>query len=1172
MEIRFLLAPMCAVALLYGQGERGSMSGTVTDSSGAAVPGATVTATEVATNVETKATTTETGVYRIPYLPAGTYRVTVTAPGFKAATVENAMVRVAQAVNIDFKLELGQISEQVTVAAEAPMLESSNAELSRYVSTAEFDNWPVPVSDGHRQLQSFIFRSLPGAVGNEFEGSINGGQYYSHEILIEGIPLGRMDLQGGSNNEFSPSAEAVSEFKLQAGTMSAQYNGGQTSVANFAIKSGTNSVHGSAFTYVQNDALRANSAANNALGIPRSASPYKLLNYGGSLGGPVYLPKIYNGKNRTFFFFNYEATRTRDFTSTSLTTLPQVAFKRGDFSQLLNPAFTGRPNSGSQIGTDALGRPVIAGQIYDPASTRSVNGQVVRDPFPGNIIPQNRWDPVARNILNIGITDPINGNMLRNYPAIGTCCPVFDERIIGIKGDHVFNERHRLSAYYNHHFRQRNNSPGGRWGVPPGLPTGVYQLQYTPGRLVRIAEDWTISPRILNHFAIGYNRFGNLNQSVHIDEGWPAKIGLQNVDQTTFPALIFTGQNYLGGGIGAGGRLGSTNAGGSYNGSTIVQDDLTIIHGSHSFRMGFEQRNYYYNTRNRSSSGSFTFSPVQTQLPGFASDTGHAFASFILGAVSATSRSINPVNFGHRSHTPGFYFQDDWKVTRKFTLNLGLRWEFPGPLYEVAGRMSGLDPNKPNPGAGGRPGALVFVEDMGRNSFQSRYWKQISPRFGFAYQTKSWMVVRGGYGINNTPLISNGFGFPGTFGYNGTISLNSSNTPLQFPQDPVFYLSQRYPDFQGTLPNKNPALANGQGITYIAPDSNRLPYVQNWNLGFQFQLPSRTVFEAAYVGSKGTRLLAPGMDSLNQLPVSMLRYGDALIDQASAHPEITPLPYPGFVGTVAQALRPFPQYTSVGQKWPNFGTSMYNSMQLTLTRHFANDFGILAAYTWSKAIDLMDDPGPDAFQTAQDVYNRALERSVTGFNFPHVFKLTWLYDLPIGPGKLLDLGGVGNAIIGGWRLTGIHNYRSGSPLAISVSGINNPTGGAIRPDLVPGVPIVIDKGQPVNYGQPGAVYLNPAAFRPVPTTPQNIALRLGTAPRYLPNVRGPAFFSEDFGLEKRFVVREKVTFEIRGDAFNVFNRAGRGNPDTDIASPTFGMITGFQQGPRSVQLSARMEF
>lgn len=1158
---------------LWGQGERGGFDGVVTDASGAVVPGAVIKATEVTTNVDTTTASTDAGVYRLPYIPSGTYRISASKPGFQTTVRENVALHVAQMLTVDFVLHLGAIGEQVTVSAEPPLLESATAEIGRYVTKKEFDTWPILVSDGQRQIQQFIFDSLPGSVGGTFQGSINGGQLYSHEILIEGIPLGRFDLQGGSNNELSPSAESVSEFKLQTGAIGAQYNGGQTSVANFGIKSGTNEIRGSVFTYSQNDALNANSFSNNATG--RQRPPYKLFNWGYGVGGPVYIPKVYNGRNKSFWFTSFEKDRARDFRSTSFITLPLPAFKRGDFSRLFDPSFTGRPLAGSVVGNDALGRPVVYGQIYDPRTTRDVNGVAVRDPFPGNIIPQARFDPVSAKILQVApITDPIIDRQLLNYPSLGACCPVFDEHILGIKGDQILNDRHRLSAFYNQTFRQRNNSPSGRWGVPPGTPTDVYQLQNTPGHLARISWDWTITPTILNHAAIGYNRFGNLNQSVYIDQNLPQQIGLQNVAQTTFPALTFGGPTYQGGGIGAGGRLGSTNAGGSYNGSTIIVDDLTIIRGSHSLKVGFELRKYYYNVQGRSGSGTFAFNPIQTEQPGFPDSTGYAFASFLLGAVQSTSRGIVAANFGYRVAQPAFYFQDDWKVTKKLTLNLGLRWEIIGPLNEVAGRQSNLDPAALNPAAGNRPGALAFADTLGIHTFQNWYWKQLDPRFGFAYAVNQKIVVRGGYALSNTPPISNGFGFPGSLGYNGTISRNTANTPLPFTVDPVLYLSDRYPDFTGTLPNHDPTLANGLGVTYIRPDGTRLPYVQNYSFGVQYQLPASTVLEASYIGSKGTRLEAPGLDDLNQVRVSALPLGDALLDPLSAHPGIVPLPYPGFNGTVAQALRPFPQFQGISQgQWPNFGTSLYNSLQIQATRHFSKGLAILASYTWSKAIGLVDNSGPDGAQASQDVYNRRLERSVESFNVPQFLKVSWIYELPIGPGKRLNITGLAGKLIGGWSVTGIQSYRSGDALQITSSGLRTDSlfNGAIRPDVIAGVSQVIDKGGSVAFGT-GTPFLNPAAFAQVPRTGNNVPLRLGNAPRYLPNVRGPQISGESFGILKRFVFSENKNVEVRGDFANALNRAGRGDPVTDVTSPLFGRIIGSAYGPRTIQLEARINF
>ena len=739
------------------------------------------------------------------------------------------------------------------------------------------------------------------------------------------------------------------------------------------------------------------------------------------------------------------------------------------------------------------------------------------------------------------------------------------------KGDHVFNDKHRMSISFNHNDRVRLNSPGGRWGTPPESPTGVFQLQATPGYLGRFNENWTITPNILNRFAIGYNRFGNANESVYVDQDWASKIGLKNTAPTTFPALIFGGQPILGGGIGAGGRLGSTNAGVSYNGSWIIQDDVTIIRGKHSFKTGFEYRAYYQNVRGKSGTGTFNFNATQTQQPGFATQTGHAFASFLLGAVESTNRGIQLANPGFRLNYPGFYFSDDWKVSQKLTLNLGLRWEVIGAFSEWAGRMTNIDPALANEAAGGRAGALIFADDRKAKSFQTTNYKQLSPRLGFAYAFNPKLVMRGGYGINNIAPVNN-FATPSTFGYNGAIAVNSSNTQLQFAQDPVLYLSQPYPNFPGVLPNKTQAPAIGQGFTYIAPDGNRLGIVQNFNLGLQMQLPGESVFEASYIGNRGQKLTSLGLDALNQLPVSELSRGDTLIQPLRANPQLGALPFPTFNGNLAQSLRRFPQYTNVSQFLPNFGRSSYDSLQLMMTRRMSKDLSLLVAYTFSKNLSNTVSV-IDVGAGSQDVYNRSLEKSVTDYNPPQVLKITWIYALPFGRGKLIDMGVFFDKVLGGWTMTGIHQYRSGDPIIVSASGATNAIFNAsTRPDWLTTVPTIIDTGAAVRTNG-GTPYLNPAAFARVPFTPNGIPTRLGTAPRVLPNIRTPAFFSEDVGVSKNIMIKERLKFEIRGDAFNLFNRARRGGLVTDVSNiALFGRLTGQQVNPRSIQVAARIEF
>ena len=1144
---------------LWAQGERATLNGTILDSSGAAIPGATVTASNNATGVEHNTTSTAAGAYTLPYLPPGAYTIAVTSDGFNTAIAENVELRVAQTQTLNITLQVGQVTESVTVSSTPPLLDAGSAEIGRYVSEKEYDAWPIAVSDGQRQIQQFIFSSLPGATGGTFEGSINGGQNYSHEILVEGMSLGRMDLSGGNNNEFSPSAEAVGEFKLQAGAMGAQYNGGQTAVANFAIKSGTNELHGTAFYYGQNEALNANTFANNARG--RAKSPFRQHNYGFQVGGPLWIPGVYKGTNRTFWSVNLEKTERSEFNISGLEVqLPTTDMKQGNFERILNPAFTEVTESGQVIGADALGRPIRQGAIYDPATTRRLpNGTIVRDPFAGNVIPQSRWSPVAASILGVGITDPEIDRMLRNTGQIATCCPFFDLLSWGVKVDHQLSDNHRASFYLNDSNRTRNN--GAFWLPIPGLPTNTLQNQATPGKIARLSWDWTVSPRVQNRLAYGYNRFVNNNVSYFLDEDWASQVGVQNTAPTHFPVLRFEGLPEQGGGIGNDGRLGSPNSGGSVNGSFILMDDMTFIRGKHSFRFGFQYTRYYYNQRNQSGSGDFTFSPVQTHLPGFANQTGHSFASFLLGAVNNASRGVAALSSGHRHPYYALYIADDWKASPKLTVNYGLRWEIIRPFREVTDRMSGIDLNMANPAAGGLPGSLVFA-----NRFQDTNWAQFGPRIGFAYRMNEKTVVRAGYGITNMPPIRNDWGFDFTsLGFNGNIVVNPGTGPTGFVDDPSLYLHDPFPSLEGTLPITTQEQALFQDHTLATPESNRLPYVQNWNFTIQRQITEKTVLEAAYVGNKGTRLWAGGFGNYNALPTEFLSLGDVLRDPVGDHPEFKP--YADFPDEqrVAQALRLFPQYTSLQEAYPYSGVSSYHSFQLTWTRRLTEGLGFLTAYTWSKAMGVADSAIGGGAGEIQDVFNRDLEKAVSSFHIPHFFKLTWIYELPF------NVDGPLGFITNGWQITAIHNYRTGTPVTVSQDNITfNPLfTGNIRPDVI-GSDLKVDNPASERDFFGGTPYLNPAAFRESPTTPNGLPLRVGTAPRHL-DILSPPRYSEDFGLSKQFAIWETVNVEIGAQLINAFNRSWFNAPVGNVSSPNFGLVfpTG---GGRILQLEGRVNF
>jgi Carboxypeptidase regulatory-like domain/TonB dependent receptor len=1170
---KLFFALLALAALAFGQGAVGTLNGTVTDQAGAVVPGAAVVATNQATGVEAKTTTTSGGDYTLPYLPAGTYTIRVTAPGFRVASAENTILRVAQTMTIDIKLQVGAVTESVIVSDKPELLESDSAEIGQYITAEEYKAWPILVDDGQRQIQQFIFDSLPGTTGGTFQGSINGGQQYSHEILIDGIPVGRADLSGGNNNEFSPSAEAIGEFKLQTGAIGAQYNGGQTAVANFTIKSGGNALHGSAFYYLGNEAFNSIPIQTKTLGgsNPRN----RLNNWGYSAGGPVFIPKVYNGHNKTFFFTNLEKTSVNDLVFSGYTTLPAPDFRTGDFSKLLDPTYTGNAKSGTTVGTDALGRPIIFGQIYDPATTRTLpGGAIVRDPFQGNIIPQTRFDAVAKGILAIGLPTPQFDKMLRNEQRVGTCCPYFHEYIVGTKIDHQVGQNHHISGYYNQSKRDRNNSCSARYLPAPGLPTSCWQEQITPGNMGRVSITSTVTPSLINHFAGGYNRFLNENGAPPgtINQGYASKLGLQNLPGTIFPKITFSGNEYQGGTLAQMGVGGSDY---SPNGSYVFLDDVTWIHGKHSVRLGYNYTRYYYNDRALSDAGSFSFTPRSTDLPGNLNSTGHAFASFLLGAANSAGHGIVGYSSGFRQPYHAMYAMDDWKVTPKLTVNVGLRWEVIPPFYEVTNRMSQIDLSVPDPGAGNFPGALVF-----KSRFNQTFWKEIGPRLGVAYKVNEKMVVRAGYAMTNTPPIANNWGYGGfQFGYNGSVNANAGTSPTGFVDDPALYLSKPYPTPAAPLPNTDPSSANFTGGATTAPNANRPGYVQNYNLTIQYQLPKQTLVEVAYVGNKGTRLWGgtpgTGFSEYDALPSRLLSMGDVLNDPVSLHPQYSP--YAGYPTdqTVSQAMRPYPQYYGVAEQFPYNTQSNYNSLQIAVTHHLTKGLGFLAAYTWSKTIGYVDSNGPAAYYTTvQDYFNRGLERSVAAFNLPQSFKLTWVYETPFGKDRRWDLHWA-NAALGGWQIAAIHNYSSGFPVQVGESGLNVPAGFApnIRPDVVGGVSQIVG-GVPSNVDvQVPTQYLNPAAFTSSPLTANGTPLRVGTAPRFLPTVRGPAQFSEKLRLSKKFYLGGESSrfFELGASMINPLKRTTPYISDTTVGDSTFGTLL-LGGGNRVMQLSGRIEF
>ena len=1152
------IAVLLLAAPAFAQGDRGAITGVITDAAGAVVPNAEVIATQIETNSAFKSITNSTGGYRIPYVPPGNYKVSAALKGFKTAIVSPVVVAVATVVTVDLKLELGATTESVTVSADATRLESSSSDLGYTASSLDYHDWPINSNDdGQRQIGNFIFSALPGTAGDTYMGSINGSPTASHDVYIEGISIGRADV-AGSTSEFQPSVDAISEFRLQTGALNASYGGGLTAVANYNAKSGTNALHGTAYEYFINANLNANSFDNNAAGLGKA--PFKQNNFGTAVGGPLLIPKVYNGKNKSFWFFNYEASYRRSGYISGYRTVPTDAFKKGDFS-------------------------VLPQGIFDPASTvQNPDGSYSRTAFPGNIIPTRDISKVSENIITLAPTQEpdLPGYYHNKFAVPGS--PWLNLHDFMGKFDEIITDKQKVSFYWGDNTRVRyNGSPSGMLPIP-GNASSTFNLQSIYGTMVRGSYDYTITPSLLNHFAVGFNRFDNYHQSFSTGGDWPTKLGLTNVGGTTFPVITFTGTTATGSAMS---QIGNNSTGEEPNGSWIFMNDTTWLHGKHAIKFGAEIRKYYYTqAQTWGLSGNFKFSNQTTSDGTDKQTTGYTYASFLLGDVYSSSA---PVVYVQHTYTntwnPAFYVSDDWKVSKRLTLNVGLRWEVAGAQTEAHGVSSSFSPTLANPGADGYPGALAFLSDVHRSSFQQAYYGEISPRFGFAYQINNRLVLRGGYSLMYEPPIANAFGEALTAGF------SNSNSIQQKGIFPALNWDNGYPAYPFTLPDKDPAQLNGNGISYVPANSTRQPYAQNFTFGLQYLLGDKTILQANYVATRGSRLNSGGYQNMNQLnPKYLSVYGDALAGALSDLPKTcptcpaVPLPYPSFdpSQSVAQALLPYPQFAGGGVSniYAYVGKSSYNALQVTATRRLAKGLGFLISYSFQKTLSNTDGANYYYGGSVQDVYNRKLDKSVAGFDHTQCLRLTWIYELPLGKGqRWINKGGVVNAILGGWSLTGNQQYQSGDPLSIS-AGVDTSSYlfqngfGTIRGDVVSGVPLTVPhSGKPDVASGTGVQYLNPKAFTSPPMTASgSTILQLGNSPRFFGNLRGPYQPSENFGIFKRFHFGEARFFELRMDAFNAFNRSGMGNPDTTIGSPTFGQITDVASGPRQLQLAGRVTF
>lgn len=1178
---RIILLIFATTGLVMAQLDRGTITGSVSDTSGALIPGAQVAITSK-TNSVYRTTTTGEGQYTMPNLPIGGYHVEIEAAGFKKYIRSNIELGVTQVVRVDAILEVGAAAEAITVSAEIPRVQTSSPEVSTALSSRSLLDMPLSFS-GARLPESFAYKVAPTVYGDSWSSYIGGGTAFSKESLLDGAEMATN--RGGHAGESSVSVEAVQEFKIMTNGISAEFGRFQTGVFNYVLKSGNNEIHGSAFGALRNEALNANTFANNAYGRNRGRD--RKFDYAGSFGGPVYIPKVYNGKNRTFFYATWERywEKNSGFGTPSVT-LPQPEFYDGDFSRILGPTTTNK---------DALGRAVPQGAVYDPNTFRQLpDGSWVGDMFPGNTVPASRISSVSRKLNALmkahyqpEVKDASGQFALVNnafYPASST--PSFNQYNFDAKGDQNISDKHKLSMSYAWNNRPRELLYGGPWEMsdPHGGPLSQYTTQILTTHSARLAEDWIISPRLLNHVHAFVNRttnpYGTAAPEVGSVNGAEI-LGIPNLKTVGYPMV-----NWGGGPI-----YGLTNPG-TYSSaleaflSTGIQDTISVTKGRHFLKFGADLRHYQVNYAAESYT-TFNFSALGTSIPNATFSgvyTGYSFASYLLGIVHNASKST-PVGSGGIRNYGAAFFQDDFKATSRLTLNLGLRWDYNGPHFEVADRYSSWTPSVVDP-ASGLPGAYQMGGKCtictGRRYFGNKQYKNFGPRFGFAWQGPKGWVVRGAYGImyegDNFNGVTSSVGGKSTqTAWGGTWSLSSD--PIT-PWAGIFNWDSGIPQNRYTPTGFDPSWGNKNGPTWVLPSYGTSPYIQNWNINVQREVFKKLILDIGYVGNKGTRLLQNQLNRVNQLPTSVLaQYGTRLSNPvrspADAAANGIAYPFPGFSGTVASALRQYPQVVgnnTIGSYGAMLGFSTFHSLQVVASRQVSKGLMVYANYTWSKTLSNAITSEPGGNQSPLDYYNLDLEKAISSMDRAHALKANISYELPIGKGKALLSGGgrIVNAVLGGWSASAILNYWSGAPMGVGAPGAYTAwNGGTNRANIAAGQMKNpdYDKGNfdlLNNYAAANTFLNKPMYSVPAPLT-------LGASAVRYAQLRGFATRNEDLALQKNYNITEKYRAQLRVDLFNAFNRHTLGGPNTSLTSPLFGQITSVS-GNRTAQVDLRLDF
>ena len=1127
----------------FAQTDRGTIRGIVTDSGGAVVPNAAVEVTNVLSGVIAQANTNGSGVYNIPALLAGQYKLTVDAPGFRSFVQPDLEVNLGNVSNLDVKLSVGAANEVVTVSSSVPILKTEQSDTSTEVDTIAYNQLPVNATGG-RNASSF--RNLvPGVNG----ASVNGGPQYAAEVQVDGASIVSGELFGDSRNlKFPP--DAVQQLSFTTSAYSAEYGQTGDGVERYEIKSGTNEYHGSMYEYLKNTIFDAAGYFNKVTPIDHQHE------YGFSVGGPVSIPGVYNGKNRSFFFVNGDWFRTKSAGSTSAgVSLPTDAMLRGDFSALLSSGIT----------------------IYDPATTSAVGNTYTRQPFPNNIIPASRFSPIGAKILSYyrsgllpGTT--INQNLFQNNATIPQTASTSHVNTVVVKGDQLIGVRHHISVTLQHSTNPFINASLYADPVNNQIPNGrLYEL-------ARAAYDLTVSPTMLNQLRFSYNRQTQSQVSTDFGKGYVSNLGLGGGFSTApdfFPTIN----------AGAYGTNGTTtqplaNTHGvniPISNTYILSDAFSWSLGRHSLKFGIEARDYRHSV-SRNSPASLSFSRNETASPAALATTGNEIASALLGQVDSSTipnyAGVAPTYFWK---TVDAYAQDDWKATSRLTLNLGLRYSLMTPMAERKNEYSVFDQTAINP-ATGLPGAYVYAGVNGqgnRLTYAKDDLNYFAPRFGFAYKVHEGTVIGGGFGVSYFPNGAYGTG-NNTFlvdGFTTTSSIASPNTGIS----PAFQLDQGFPTASLQTPSRDYTYGINGGFNYWPSTANSASYIRSYNLSLQQAFGKDWVTTVSYVGTQGRRLGVRG--NINQVPSQYAALGNVLLGKLITDPAVAAAgfktPYLNFVSqlgsraTLAQALRPFPAYQGGGPLSSDMrGVSEYDALQVKVDKRFTGGLYLLAAFTWSKSLTNANATFNTGETAVIDEYDLTKDWTNADLDLPIRQTVAATYDLPFGQGKHF-LGGAGRltqSLLGGWTLNAILTYQSGNLIAVGASDNLGIFAGPQYAYLNGTTPIRLPFDG--HAGATGSKYLNQAAFTQLPSTTTSFS----PGKHYVPGVRSQIYSNEDLSVIKQVPITERYKGELRFEAFGALNRTIFNAPNTTLTSPAFGTITSQRSTPRNAQVVFKLTF